>query len=72
MKFFRQVLDIIFALSHPNGACQWTKSKMKFQKGGLKYSFHDNVSNALSAAVKDSNESDTILVTGSTFRDFFF
>ena len=40
---------------------------MKFQKGGLKYSFHDNVSNALSAAVKDSNESDTILVTGSTF-----
>ena len=36
-------------------------------KRGLKYSFHDNVSNALSAAVKDSNESDTILVTGSTF-----
>ena len=36
-------------------------------KRGLKYSFHDNVSNALSAALKDSNESDTILVTGSTF-----
>ena len=34
LKFFRQVLDIIFALYHPNGACQWTKSKMKFQKGG--------------------------------------
>ena len=43
------------------------KIENEVSKRGLKYSFHDNVSNALSAAVKDSNESDTILVTGSTF-----
>ena len=43
------------------------KIEYEASKRGLKYSFHDNVSNALSAAVKDSNESDTILVTGSTF-----
>ena len=43
------------------------KIENEVSKRRLKYSFHDNVSNALSAAVKDSNESDTILVTGSTF-----
>ena len=43
------------------------KIENEVSKRGLKYSIHDNVSNALSAAVKDSNESDTILVTGSTF-----
>ena len=43
------------------------KIENEVSKRGLKYSFHDNVSNALSAAVKESNESDTILVTGSTF-----
>ena len=37
------------------------KIENEVSKRGLKYSFHDNVSNALSAAVKDSNESDTIL-----------
>ena len=43
------------------------KIENEVSKRGLKFSFHDNVSNALSASVKDSNESDTILVTGSTF-----
>ena len=43
------------------------KIENEVSKRGLKYSFHDNVSNALSAAIKDSKESDTILVTGSTF-----
>ena len=46
------------------------KIENEVSKRGLKYSIHDNVSNALSAAVKDSNESDTILVTGSTFLFF--
>jgi len=43
------------------------KIENEVSKRGLKYSFYDNVSNALSAAVKDSNESESILVTGSTF-----
>ena len=46
------------------------KIENEVSKRGLKYSIHDNVSNALSAAVKDSNECDTILVTGSTFLFF--
>ena len=34
---------------------------------GVKVFFHDNVSNALSAAVKDSNESDTMRLQAPTF-----
>ena len=43
------------------------KLEKEATKIGLQFSVHDNVSHALSAAVKDSNENDTILVTGSTF-----
>ena len=43
------------------------KIENEVSKRGLKYSFLDNVSNALRAAGKDSTQSDTILVTGSTF-----
>ena len=43
------------------------KLEKEATKIGLQFSVHDNVSHALSAAVKASNENDTILVTGSTF-----
>ena len=43
------------------------KIKNEATRKGLQFSVHDNVNLALSAAVKDSKENDTILVTGSTF-----
>ena len=43
------------------------KIENEVSKMGLKYSFHDNLNDALNAAIEDSSENDTILVTGSTF-----
>ena len=37
------------------------------KKIGLKYSLFKNINDALNAAIEDSDENDTILVTGSTF-----
>ena len=36
-------------------------------KMGLKYTIHENINDALNIAIKDSDENDTVLVTGSTF-----
>ena len=36
-------------------------------KMGLKYSLFENIDDALNAAIEDSDENDSILVTGSTF-----
>ena len=43
------------------------KIEKEVSNKGLKYSFHDNIGNALGTAIKDSCADDTILVTGSTF-----
>ena len=36
-------------------------------KMGLQYSLFENINDALNAAIEDSDENDSILVTGSTF-----
>ena len=46
------------------------KLKNEARRIGLKFSLHENVNHALNAAIEDSNENDTILVTGSTFLFF--
>ena len=36
-------------------------------KMGLQHSLFENINDALNAAIEDSDENDSILVTGSTF-----
>ena len=60
-------LDYYFCPVKSERSMPLNKIKNEATRKGLQFSVHDNVNLALSAAVKDSKENDTILVTGSTF-----
>ena len=60
-------LEYYFCPVNSERSMPLNKIKNEATRKGLQFSVHDNVNLALSAAVKDSKENDTILVTGSTF-----